>query len=300
MGKVLSIKPRTASAVLTVAPAIEQFLDRDWSPHTEKNFRSDLQRFAKQFGRRRVDRILPRDIQDYLNSMKTVQGRSVSTQTYNRHCGTLKNLFGWLERQEELERSPMTKVERKKVGERLPRPMTQKQVKAFFARIDPVRDWTLFSLLYGSGLRVGEALALDIEELDLDKGTFRVVGKGDRERIGYLSEETAKLVKRYLRERGRPRSGPLFESRNGTRLSYSMAWKLFRKYADGVNASGTSLTIHQLRHTFGSERACEIDALILRDLMGHKSLRTTQQYAKVNPEAARKAFRSFDRQRSRR
>ena len=196
MGKVLSIKPRTASAVLTVAPAIEQFLDRDWSPHTEKNFRSDLQRFAKQFGRRRVDRIAPRDIQDYLDGLETAQGRIVSTQTFNRHFGTLKNLFGWLERQEELERTPMTKVERKKVGERLPRPMTQKQVRAFFTRIDSVRDKTLFSLLYGSGLRVGEALALDIEELDLAKGTFRVVGKGDRERIGYLSEETARSSRR--------------------------------------------------------------------------------------------------------
>ncbi len=300
MGKMLSIKPRTAPAALTVAAAVDEFLDRDWSPHTEKNFRSDLKRFVKQFGRRRVDRIAPRDIQDYLDGLETAESRPVSTQTYNRHYGTLRNLFGWLERQEEIERTPMTRVERKKLGERLPRPMTLKQVRAFFARIDSLRDKTLFSLLYGSGLRVGEALALDIEELDLDKGTFRVVGKGDRERIGYLSDETAKLVKRYLRERGRPRNGPLFESRNRTRLSYSMAWKLFRKYADGLEANAAVLTIHQLRHTFGSERAGEIDALILRDLMGHKSLRTTQQYAKVNPEAARKAFRNFDRQRSRR
>ena len=56
-------------------------------------------------------------------------------------------------------------------------------------------------------------------------------------------------------------------------------------------------TIHSLRHSFGSERAGTIDALILRDLMGHKNLRTTQQYAKVNPEASKKAFQQFDRDR---
>ena len=61
--------------------------------------------------------------------------------------------------------------------------------------------------------------------------------------------------------------------------------------------NGQPLTIHQLRHSFGSERAGQMDALILRDLMGHKSLRTTLQYAQVNGLSVKKAFRAFDRQR---
>ena len=191
----------------------------------------------------------------------------------------------------------MDKVERRKLGERLPRPMSREQVKTFFGQIDELRDKALFSLLYGSGLRVSEALGLDIEEVNLEEREFRVVGKGDRERIGYLSEETVKLLRRYLRERGRPRMGPIFESRQGSRLSYSMAWRLFRKYADGLEENGKTLTIHQLRHSFGSERAGEMDALILGDLMGHKSLRTTLQYAQVNGESVKKAFRAFDRRR---
>ena len=144
--------------------------------------------------------------------------------------------------------------------------------------------------------RLREALILDIEDLDLASGTFRLIGKGDGERFGYLSEGTTKLIRRYLRERGRPGKGPLFESRQG-RLSYAMARTLFKRYAEGL-VDGQPLTIHQLRHSFGSERAGQMDALILRDLMGHKSLRTTQQYAKVNPEAAQRAFREFDRKRT--
>ena len=154
----------------------------------------------------------------------------------------------------------------------------------------------LFSLLYGSGLRVSEALALDIEDVDLRRGRFVIIGKGDVERVGYLSEETTKLIRRYLRERSRPKQGPLFESRQG-RLSYAMTSRLFRRYAEGIETNGNPLTIHQLRHTFGSERAGNMDALILRDLMGHKSLRTTQQYAQVNGKAVEKAFREFDRER---
>jgi integrase/recombinase XerD len=275
-------------------------LDRDWSVHTRRNFASDLKRFREAFGRRRVDRLQADDLQDYLDGLTTSRGgpeRPVSAQTFNRHFGTLCNLFGWLERLEEIDRNPMDKVERRKLGERLPRPMSQDQVQAFFGRIDESRDKALFSLLYGSGLRVSEALELDIEELKLEEREFRVVGKGDRERVGYLAEDTLKLLRRYLRERGRPRQGPLFESRNGTRLSYSMAWRLFRKHADGLEENGQPLTIHQLRHSFGSERAGQMDALILRDLMGHKSLRTTLQYAQVNGESVKKAFRAFDRQR---
>ena len=154
----------------------------------------------------------------------------MSPQTFNRHYGTLRNLFGWLERQEEVERSPMHKVERRKVGERLPRPMTKSQLEAFFGRIDSTRDRALFSLLYGSGLRISEALSLNIEDMHLEEREFRVVGKGNRERVGYLAEDTVRLLRRYLRDRGRPRQGPLFESRHGTRLSYSMAWMISDSY----------------------------------------------------------------------
>ena len=80
-------------------------------------------------------------------------------------------------------------------------------------------------------------------------------------------------------------------------MSYSTAWRLFRKYANGLEENSQLLTIHQLRHSFGSDRAGAMDALILRDLMGHKSLRTTLQYAQVNGESVKKAFRAFDRQR---
>ncbi len=157
----------------------------------------------------------------------------------------------------------------------------------------------LFSLLYRSGLRVGEALSLDVADVNLEDGTFRVVGKGNAERVGYLSEETRPLLRRYLRSRGTPQAGPLFESREG-RLSYPMAYVLFRKYSEGLQQpNGKPVTIHQLRHAFGTERAGRKDALVLRDLMGHRNIRTTLRYARVNPERTRQAFEEFDRQHTR-
>ena len=104
--------------------------------------------------------------------------------------------------------------------------------------------------------------------MNFRSGTFRVIGKGDDERVGYLSEETMPLLRRYLRERGRPKEGPLFATRQG-RLSYAMARVHFNKAAALKNPDGSRVTIHQLRHAFGSERAGKVDALVLRDLMGH-------------------------------
>ena len=85
----------------------------------------------------------------------------------------------------------------------------------------------------------------------------------------------------------------MYESRQG-QLSYAMARALSNRYAQGLGTKRKPLTIHQLRHAFGSERAGQMDALVLRDLTGHKSLRTTQHYAQVNGEAVEKAFRLLD------
>jgi site-specific recombinase XerD len=298
MRKVITLPTQTGDAApLIVDDAVDEFLDRDWSPNTQRSFTNDLTRFVDTFRGQLVADVTPADLRDYLNGLvsKRDPNKPVSAATYNRHYGTLTNMFGWLQRQEEIDANPLAKVDRRKESERLPRPMTREQVDAFFARVEKTRDRALFSLLYRSGLRIAEALALDIEHVKLGDGTLRIVGKGDRERIGYLSEETVKLFRRYLRERGRPKSGALFIGREG-RLSYARSYQLFRLHAEGLEDGDKPLTIHQLRHSFGSERAGKIDTLVLRDLMGHRNVRTTERYARVNPEAAKKAFQEFERE----
>lgn len=280
---------------LRVSEACEAFLERDLSANTRKSFGSDLKRFTKVFGRRQVHTIRQAEIQDYLAGLKGRAGGPAKPETCNRHLGTLHNLFAWLCRQGELESNPVQNVERRRVGHRLPRPMSPSQIQTFFASLLDLRERALFSLLYRSGLRIDEALSLNVEDLNFSDGTFRVIGKGDSERQGYLSGETKPLLRRYLRNTGGRKTGPVFISRQG-RLSYHMARILFRRAADGLrNPDESDVTTHQLRHAFGTERAGALDALVLRDLMGHKNIRTTMRYAEVNPERTRKAFQEFDR-----
>ncbi len=281
---------------LTVDEAAEDFLERDFTPNTRRNFECDLRRFRADYGKRGVETVTRSEVSDHLASLKGRGKKPAAPETVNRHRTTLHSLYEWLIREEELDVNPVARAERKKTGNRLPRPMTSKQVKSVFSNLSGLRERTLFSLLYRSGLRIQEALSLDIEDVNFPSATFRVIGKGDDERAGYLSEETRPLLRRYLRGRGKPKEGPLFASRQG-RLSYGTARLMFNKAASGLkNPDGSGVTIHQLRHSFGSERAGKMDALVLRDLMGHTSLRTTLQYAKVNPDRTRLAFQQFDRQ----
>ena len=292
-GKALRLPVTRAG--LRVEQAAEAFLERDFSPNTLRNFRSDLVRFCEAFEGRSVAALESDEIKTYLAGLKGRGRKKASPATHSRHYATLHNLFEWLIRQDELEKNPVAKVERRREKEKLPQPMTREQIDTFFSRIDDLRDRALFSLLYRSGLRVDEALSLDVEDVNLAEGTVRVMGKGGYERVGYLSEETKPLLRRYIRTKATPKAGPLFESRQG-RLSYAMARVRFGKYAEGMKRKdGRTLGIHQLRHTFGSERAGKMDALVLRDLMGHRSIRTTLRYAEVNPERTREAFREFDR-----
>ncbi len=210
-------------ASLTVESAVEVFLKRDLSPNTFRSFRSDLGRFIRAFQGRAVAFLSPEEIRAYLDGLTTRKGQPASPETCNRHFGTLTNLFSWLLRQGEVEKNPLDRLERRRLGERLPRPMTPEQIETFFGRItDPstsrpvapmrsqptsllmtgLRDRALFSLLYRSGLRVGEALSLDVADVNLEGGTFRVVGKGNAERVGYLSEET----RLYFPPKTRPRA----------------------------------------------------------------------------------------------
>ena len=281
---------------LTIEEAATAFLERDYSPNTRRNFECDLRRFCGQFGSRAVESVTPTDVKLHLILLKG-RTKAASPATRNRHRTTLHALYQWLVREGEVEVNPVSQVERKKEGTRLPRPMTRRQIETIFSRLDGLRERALFSLLHRSGLRVDEALGLNVEDVSFRSGTFRVIGKGNDERVGYLSEDTTPLLRRYLRERGRPKEGPLFATRQG-RLSYAMARVYFNRAAEGLkNPDGSRVTIHQLRHAFGSERAGKIDALVLRDLMGHKSIRTTLRYAEVSPDRTREAFRQFDRER---
>jgi integrase/recombinase XerD len=155
---------------------------------------------------------------------------------------------------------------------------------------DPVtgaRDSALLELLYSSGLRVSEALGLDVEDLSFAGAFVRVIGKGDKERLVPVGDVALEALGRYLDDRDR---GPLFLSRRGQRLDRMAAWRVLRKAAVAAGLGGR-VTPHTLRHSFATHLLeGGADLRVVQELLGHASITTTQLYTHVTGERIRQVY----------
>ncbi len=289
---------------------------------TIKAYRLDLEKFVAAFGEQKCSEISTQSLKDYLDGLATRSGKRVSVSTQNRHYATISCFFNWLIKQARLLDNPIRNVDRRKpnkdLGEANSKDIIRYLDKVTIADImsnaKSAREEFLFDLLYSSGLRISEALALNVQ--DIRNGVIQIrAGKGNRPRITYLSQTSEKLFKTYLENRVPDRSvmfqaktieeaqkikndGALFTTNNGTRLGYHRANQLFKQAARNLkNADNTPLTIHQLRHTFCTERVGHIDIRVLQRLAGHSDIRTTLRYAKVADTVAREQFEKFDKSR---
>jgi integrase/recombinase XerD len=163
-----------------------------------------------------------------------------------------------------------------------------------------IRDRALLELLYAAGLRISEALGLDREDLSLDGGFVRVIGKGDRERLVPVGEVALDWLERYL-DSVRPawlglhhveplRGGPLFLSAHGRRLGRQQAWAIVRRTAVEAGLP-ERVTPHTLRHSFATHLLeGGADLRVVQELLGHASISTTQLYTHLTGERIRDVY----------
>jgi integrase/recombinase XerD len=150
------------------------------------------------------------------------------------------------------------------------------------------RDLAMLELLYGSGLRVSELVALEVHRCNLEAGFLRCIGKGNKERVVPLGRSASAAIATYLKaERPRliakrPGEAALFVNRRGRRLTRQRVWQLLRRYA--VLAAVTKrISPHTLRHSFAThllERGADLRTV--QELLGHANIATTQRYTHVD------------------
>jgi integrase/recombinase XerD len=158
-----------------------------------------------------------------------------------------------------------------------------------------LRDRALLEVLYGTGARISEAVGLDVDDIDLDNGVVRLLGKGSKERLVPVGTYARAAIDHYLRT-GRPRlstgrdSGALFLNARGGRLSRQSAWTALRDAADRAGlASGISP--HTLRHSFATHLLDGgADVRVVQELLGHASVTTTQIYTLVTVDRLREVY----------
>jgi integrase/recombinase XerD len=184
---------------------------------------------------------------------------------------------------------------------RLPGVLSVEQVEQILDSIDiatpgGLRDRALFEMIYSSGLRISEAVSLDQTHLYLDEALVRIHGKGDKERLVPLGEESVLWLTRYLSE-GRPHlvrsiaERAVFLNRRGTRLSRKGMWKRFHELTQSV---GIDAKVHTLRHSFATHLLeGGADLRSVQELLGHADIGTTQIYTHIDTEDLRTYHERF-------
>jgi integrase/recombinase XerD len=159
-----------------------------------------------------------------------------------------------------------------------------------------LRNRALYELMYSAGLRVSEAVSLNLRDIMFSEGLMIVRGKGNKERFAIFGEEAASWLKRYLREArpqlaGSKQSSALFISRIGKRLSRKGMWKT---YAQTTVPLGVNSKLHALRHTFATDLlAGGADLRSVQELLGHADLTTTQIYTHVDGSLLKEQHRHY-------
>ena len=270
-------------------------VERDASPHTVRAYRRDLADFAAFLAARGEDvgRADARAVRAWLAAL---HARRLEPASVSRKLAAVRSWFRFLVRRGEVERNPAREVRGPRAARQLVSFLPIPEAATLLDRRGPSGGWrerddALLELLYASGLRVAELAALDLDAVDRQEQTVRVLGKGRKERIVPYGTAAARALQGWLSRRGEG-AGALFVNRRGGRLSVRSIHATVRR---GARAAGLTrrVTPHTLRHSFATHLLDRgADLRTIQELLGHSRLSTTQRYTHV---AADQLLKVYDR-----
>jgi integrase/recombinase XerD len=281
--------------------AIDAFCDALWlehglSPLTLAAYRRDLTLYARWL-QRRVGRVLDASGEADLLAYMAERHAATRATTANRRLSVFRRYFRWALREHRVAADPTLRLQAARQPLRVPRTLTEAQVEALLAAPDtgsPLgqRDRAMLELMYASGLRVSELVALKAVHLALDDGVLRVLGKGSRERLVPFGEEARARLMDYLAQAravilGGRRSEALFVTARGEGMTRQMFWRIVKRCAQQAGITAP-LSPHTLRHAFATHLLNHgADLRAVQMLLGHADIGTTTIYTHVARERLR-------------
>lgn len=261
------------------------------SPHTLAAYRGDLEQLLEFLSppglappeAAAIDLLLLREWLLWL------YGQGLTPVSIRRKLAAMRGFFKFLRREGLVTTNFARLLRTPKAPQKLPEVMTPDQANALLdgvpgemERPHPARDRALLELLYGCGLRVGEAAGLNLDDLDRAQGWLRVRGKGRKERQTPLPRKAAEALDRYLAERPTARDErAIFLNHQGGRLSDRGMRNIVKFYATSVTGD-SSIHPHSFRHAYATHLLADgADLRAIQELLGHARLSTTQKYTKV-------------------
>jgi len=276
--------------------------ERNASPHTIRNYRSDLLQFRDFLAGENknvavdVNAVNALKIRAFLANMLQKRDKQISVA---RKLSAIRAFFKFLLAERLITEDPAAAMSTpwKNVGKKLPRIMTEEEMNTFLDRVaqaaetgDPaiLRDRAIMELLYASGLRVSELAGLDLGNVNFGDSFVLVRGKGGKERIVPFGSKAKSALEAYLPSRERllreTRTGStaLFLNARGRRLTTRSVDRILKRYVQMLGPN-VKVSPHSMRHAFASHLLSEgADLRAIQEMLGHKSLSTTQKYTQVS------------------
>jgi len=239
--------------------------------------------------------------QDMLSYLLNLKERNYAATTVARKVAAARSFFNFMVAEGNIKDNPSQNIGSPKVGRSLPKPISFSQVRRLLEQPTKLsapeakRDRAILELLYASGMRVSELVALNVSDIDIGGGYVRCFGKGHKERLIPIYRQAALAVEEYVKE-SRPRltrndtERALFLNRRGERLTRQGLWQILKGYAKSAELD-KEVTPHTLRHSFATHMLSGgADLRSVQELLGHANISTTQVYTHLTTEHIRRAY----------
>lgn len=278
-------------------------VERQLADNTLASYRRDLEAYASSLKVQQVTNlqgITREHITKHLQQLR----QTASARTTSRHTSSIRGFHQFLLRERITEEDPTYHIEMPKVTQALPDVLSLEEIEKLLVApntVKPqgVRDVAMLELLYGTGMRVSELIALNMEQIHSAMGFVRIIGKGNKERIVPLGQTALKAYEHYINEarpklsKNYPTTDALFINQRGKRLTRQGCWKLLKQHAKTAGLTKT-MTPHVLRHSFAThlvENGADLRAV--QEMLGHADIATTQIYTHVSKVRLSEVYKQF-------
>ncbi|MDD5654583.1 MAG: site-specific tyrosine recombinase XerD [Candidatus Omnitrophica bacterium] len=287
---------------------IEAFLnyisvERGLARNTIISYQEDLNFYINYLAGHKVEAISGSTRNDVMDFMMDQKERGLSANSISRRLAAIKAFYRFLVRERILKTDPTSLMEAPKLWKKIPEVLSVDEVEQMISRPDisnrqGMRDQAILEVMYATGMRASEVVNLKLNNLNLEIGFARCIGKGDKERIIPLGKKAKSALETYLRK-SRPsfakkkEADALFLSRLGKKISRQGLWKIIKKYA---RLAGIKKEIrpHILRHSFAThllEHGADLRSV--QEMLGHSDISTTQIYTHVNKDRLKAIHKAF-------
>ncbi len=229
----------------------------------------------------------------YLGFLSQQRNNSVTTRA--RKCSALKQFYSYLQKKAALiKNDPMIDLELPRIKQSLPKYLTTEQSIQLLQNVESKhkeRDFCMLVLFLSCGMRLSELVGLDLKDYSRENRTLRLFGKGRKERIVYLNDVCIEALDNYIGNfRPKVEEKAIFLSSNKTRINKRRVQQIVEEHLKAAGLSNLGITTHKLRHSAATMMyKSGVDTLVLKEVLGHKSIATTEIYTHISSSELQKA-----------